>query len=136
MKNRFFVLIIFTVTSAVIYTGCKDTITGSQVDSVVIPSSNVSYKQYIQPVFNVHCVDCHGGSETDGAVLLNSWGEVHSTCIKFIFPGNANTSPFVFDIEALPGYPAMPPPGTPYGALNANQVNGIKVWINEGAKDN
>jgi hypothetical protein len=136
MKNRFFALIIFVVISAAFYFGCKDTITGTQVDSVVIPSSNVSYSKYIQPVFNVHCTDCHGGSTTEDGIVLVSWGTVMSMSPIYISPGHASNSRLVWDVQGKPGYDPMPPLGSSYKSLNSNQVNGIITWINEGAKNN
>jgi hypothetical protein len=134
MRYGFFVLIFLTVISACIYIGCKDTITGAQVDSVVIPGSNVSYSKYIQPVLNVHCVDCHGGSETDGGVVLISWATTTSN-YNVVAPDHANNSQLVWAVQGKANY-AMPPLGSSYGALNSNEVNGIITWINEGAKNN
>jgi hypothetical protein len=134
MRNRFFTLIIFVIIPAAFYLSCKDTITGAQVDSVVIPSSNVSYKQYIQPVLNVHCVDCHGGTTTEGGVMLISWATTTSN-YNVVAPGHASNSQIVWAVQGKAGF-TMPPLGSSYKSLNSNQVNGIITWINEGAKNN
>jgi hypothetical protein len=134
MKNSFFALIIIVIISTTSYFGCKDTITGSQVDNVVIPSSNVSYSQYIQPVLSIHCTDCHGGSTSDGGVILVSWATTTSN-YNVVAPGHAANSQLVWSVQGKPGF-AMPPLGSSYKSLNTNQVNGIITWINEGAKNN
>jgi hypothetical protein len=134
MKNSFFALLILVVISCTVYFGCKDTITGDQVDNVTIPSSNVSYSKYIQPVLNVHCTSCHGGSSTQGGVILVSWATTTSN-YNIVAPSHASNSQLVWSIEGKAPY-IMPPLGSSYKSLNTNQVNGVIAWINEGAKNN
>ncbi|MDR3627223.1 MAG: hypothetical protein P4L45_10345 [Ignavibacteriaceae bacterium] len=134
MRTRFFAFIIIAVISVCFYAGCKDTITGDEVDKITIPSSNVSYGKYIQPVLNVHCTSCHGGSSTEGGVILTTWA---TTTLNYnvVSPNHASNSQLVWAVEGKAGY-IMPPLGSSYKSLNTNQVNGIITWINEGAKNN
>ena len=134
MNYKFFAAINILLISVCFYFGCKDTITGTQVDSVVIPNSNVSYSKYIQPVLNVHCVDCHGGTETEGGVVLISWATTVSN-YNIVAPKHASNSQLVWAVQGVAGY-VMPPLGSSYKSLNSNQVDGIITWINEGAKNN
>jgi hypothetical protein len=134
MKNRYFALIIIAVISIISYFGCKDTVTGSEVDSVTIPSSGVSYSKYIQPVLNVHCTSCHSSSSASGGIMLTTWGLTTSN-VTVVFPGYPDNSEIIWAVEAKAGY-TMPPLGSSYKSLNSNQVNGLKVWIKEGAKNN
>ena len=135
MKKIAFTFLLLFVFSFIIFSGCKDTITGDQIDKVVIPSSNVSYSKYIQPVLTVKCINCHGVSETDGGVNLTSWA---NTTLNYnvVSPGYPDNSSLVNVIEGSAGFPPMPPLGSPYASLNTNQVNGVKTWIKEGAKNN
>ncbi len=115
--------------------GCDDTTTNSQVDNTTIPSSNVSYAKYIQPIFTVKCTysGCHDDNSKAGGLSLTSWSGTTSG-YKVVIPGSASTSPIVWSVNGS-GTKPMPPVST-YPGMTTNQVNGLKVWINEGAKNN
>ena len=135
MKKFASICFIFIFLTFLAFWGCKDTITGDQIDKVVIPSSNVSYSKYIQPVLNVKCINCHGVSETDGGVNLTSWANTTANP-NVVYPGYPDNSSLVNVIEGSAGFPPMPPLGSPYASLTTNQVNGVRTWIKEGAKNN
>ena len=133
-KLQYLNVLIFIV-SAFLFISCKDTITGDQIDSVVIPSSNVSYQKYIQPVFNVKCINCHGNGAVDGGVNLTTWSNTTADP-SVVFPGNPDNSSLVWSVQGRAGVSPMPPLDSPYKPLTANQVNGVITWIKEGAKNN
>jgi Planctomycete cytochrome C len=114
------------------YIGCDDTTTG--IDDKTIPDSNVSYAKDIAPVFEAKCnvSGCHDDATRAGGVSLTTW--VGTTDPTIVVKNNADQSILTYTIERLSGVPAMPPEG--YAALTVNQINGIKIWINEGAKNN
>ena len=137
MKKHYvkYLLILLATLIIIISQNCKDTITSTDVDNIVIPDSNVSYSQYIAPVFNVKCVNCHGVGTTEAGLDLTTWsGTVANPSI--VFPGEPDNSILVWSIEGRPGFPAMPPVGSPYTPLNQNQINGVRAWIAEGALNN
>lgn len=114
--------------------GCDDTINQEELDSVVIPSSNVSFNKYIQPVFDARCnnAGCHNGSDrASGLSLSNHAGTTSDFLI--VAPGLPDNSKLVWAIEGRATSP-MPPVG--YRPLTKNQKDGIKTWIREGAKNN
>ncbi len=115
--------------------GCDDTTTNAQVDNTTIPSSNVSYSKHIQPVFTVKCTysGCHDDNSKAGGLSLTSWSGT-TAGYKVVIPGSASTSPIVWSVNGS-GTKPMPPVST-YPGMTSNQVNGLKVWINEGAKNN
>ncbi len=128
------VFIIFLFLSAVAIS-CEDTITGTDIDKVVIPNSDVSYSKYIQPVFNVKCSisGCHDDGTRAGDYSLTNWSNA-------VMPGvvnasNIETSRLVWRIEGL-GVDYMPPIRSNVAPLTKNQVEGIKTWIKEGALNN
>ncbi len=135
MKNIFGILLFSVFILTAILTGCKDTVTGNQLDSVVIPSSNVSYSQYIQPIFNVKCINCHGNGTTDGGINLTTWATTTADA-NVVFPGYPDNSSLVWAIEGQAGVSPMPPISSPYKALTQNQIQGVRTWIKEGAKNN
>jgi hypothetical protein len=96
----------------------------------VIPSSNVSYSKYIQPVLNLYCAtsDCHDGSG-GGGISFTTWS--NTTADKnVVFPGKPENSSLVWVIEGKVQHRIL------YYNLNANQDQGVKTWISEGAQNN
>lgn len=119
---------------SIAFISCDDTITNSDIDNVTIPSKNVSYAKYIQPVFNVKCATagCHDDITTMGGYSLTTWS--NALIPGTIDPFSVETSSLVWRIEGV-GVPIMPPIG-PTPPLTLNQIKGIKTWISEGAQNN
>ena len=138
MKKRISIsiLLVFLFTSILFLSACKDTGGISDIDKKVIPSSNVSYSEYIQPVFNAHCtnVGCHDDATRAAGLSLTSWGNATEDYLV-VAPGNPDNSRLVWAIEAN-GAILMPPYDASVLPLNSNQIQGIKTWIKEGAKNN
>ena len=114
--------------------GCKDTVTNQQVDDAIIPATDVLFSKHIQPLFYVKCAGsgCHDDETRAGSLSLTSWTNAH-------IPGIINdyepeTSRLVWAVEGQLGSSSMPPFG--YPGLTKNQIDGIKTWIKEGAKNN
>lgn len=132
MKRAISFTIFILFASIMFYSGCKDTINASDINKVIIPSSNVSYSKYIQPVLNVYCATsgCHDGTNPD-AYSFTSWGNLRGAP-DAVFPTSPETSHLVWIIEGRAGinHPFL------YYNLNANQIQGVKTWITEGANNN
>ena len=103
MKKHYvkYLLILFATLIIIISQNCKDTITSTDVDNIVMPDSNVSYSQHIAPVFEVKCVPCHNDKRSDGGVNLSSWTNVVRDP-SIVFPGSDSTSILVWTIERIP----------------------------------
>jgi hypothetical protein len=127
---KYFIILIFTFV-VIISQSCDDTLTSSDIDNLVMPDSNVSYKAHVAPVFEVKCVPCHNSQRSEAGLDLSSW--VNATRDPtIIFPGSDSTSILVFAIERIPPYAPMPPSEW----LKRNHINGIRTWIREGAQNN
>lgn len=133
MAKRFLINAVLVVSfiGLVFFSACKDSVPGI---TDVIPSSNVSYSQHIQPIFNVYCTKsgCHDDFTMAGGLSLTNWNNTRQNYLN-VEPGYPGNSKLYIDVSGQSATP-MPPPG--YGALSANQINGIKTWISEGAKNN
>jgi len=133
MKNntlKYFLILILTFV-VIVAQSCDDSLTSTDIDNIVMPDSNVSYKAHIAPVFEIKCVPCHNSQRSEAGLDLSSW--VNATRDPtIIFPGSDSTSILVFTIERIPPYPQMPP----YELLQRNHINGIRTWIREGAQNN
>lgn len=132
----------FAVSAAIVLASCsKDDGAigpdGSPSD-IIFPSSNVSYSQHVQPLFNQTCanvVGCHSQAETGDRVKLDNYQNLRFGVrgLPVVIAGNAAGSELVTKIEGTGASGRMPLNRNP---LNQNQINGIRAWINEGARDN
>ena len=92
----------------------------------------VDFKKEIWPLFQEHCVKCHGpdqqksGYRIDIAELALEGGEMGEAVI----PGNSAKSPLIHFISGLDEEVVMPPKGDPF---NAKTVGLIRAWIDQGA---
>lgn len=127
-------IIFLWITLLVISFNCKDTITGEDIDSRVIPDSDVSYKTNLQPVFEIKCnvTGCHDDESRAAGISLTSYQNITSD-LSVVFPGQPQNSRLAVAIQVSTSIP-MPPAG--YPPLTANQITGIITWIKEGAKNN
>jgi hypothetical protein len=120
--------------------GCKRDAVGPGVDGspsdIVFPVSNVSYSVHVQPLFNQACAfsGCHDAGQNQSQLHLTSYGDavLSTSAVGVILPGKPDQSELVLRIQGTVG--ARMPPGV--YPLNANQINGIRAWIVEGAKNN
>jgi hypothetical protein len=127
---KYFIILILTFV-VIISQSCDDTLTSSDIDNLVMPDSNVSYKAHVALVFEIKCVPCHNSQRSEAGLDLSSW--VNATRDPtIIFPGSDSTSILVFAIERIPPYAPMPPSEW----LKRNHINGIRTWIREGAQNN
>jgi len=76
---------------------------------------------------------CHDADAPVGRVKLTTWGHTVLDLPGIVIPGEPDNSELVFRIDGRVGVGRMPPYGNP---LNQNQINGIRTWIAEGAKQN
>jgi trimeric autotransporter adhesin len=95
----------------------------------------VSYSVNIQPIFNAHCISCHGNPPQNG-LDLRTYAGVMAGAIGFggpvVTPSNSQTSTLWLRVEGLI-QPQMPDGAPP---LPSSQRNMIRDWIDEGALDN
>ena len=127
---KYFIILILTFV-VIIAQSCDDSLTSSDIDNLVMPDSNVSYKAHVAPVFEIKCVPCHNSQRSEAGLDLSSW--VNATRDPtIIFPGSDSTSILVYSIERIPPYAPMPPSEW----LKRNHINGIRTWIREGAQNN
>ena len=112
-------------------------------DDVVVPipcnPDTVYFRNTILPFIQSSCgipnqpgKGCHDGSPTSELDALISYSTI--MCCGYVKPGNANGSDMYEKITEPDPLDRMPPPPTP--SLTQEQINLIKKWIDQGAKDN
>ncbi len=116
---------------------CDDTLTIQNVDDKDIPASNVSFADHIYPVFQVKCAfsGCHAQPNPADGIDLSTYAGVTADP-NIVFLGEPDLSRLVWTIDpSVSGVSKMPPVG--YASpVTLDQLEGIKTWIREGAKDN
>jgi cytochrome c oxidase subunit 2 len=102
-------------------------------------SSNLSFKNDIQPIFEQHCAACHIAIQSGGLSLATYQGLIKGGTVvpgSVVTPGNhANSTLYKITSPSgpWPGGNRMPL-GGPY--LQPSEINRIAAWIDQGAKDN
>lgn len=131
-----FISVLITGLAFFLLPGCKDlnsTVGGDSPSNVVFPTRNVSYQTHLQPLFDQACnsESCHGEGSHPSPLKLTSWGNTVIVTPGVVVVGKPDASTLVLRIQGNGGI--MPPFGN---RLNDNQINGIRTWIVEGAKNN
>ena len=111
---------------------CDDT----GISEIPIPEENVSYSEHIQPLFNNHCnsTGCHNSADAAGGINLTSYSGVFASPF-LVIPFAPDESQLYLSVSGQT-VNIMPPPFGNTFPLNDNQINGIRVWILEGAEAN
>ena len=100
----------------------------------LIQGQDVSFASQVSPIFQRYgCYGCHGGS---GGLFLASVAQLlrggdHGPAVV---AGKADTSILVRKLASSPPFGDRMPQGGPF--LPDSTLQTIKLWINQGAKDN
>ena len=102
--------------------------------------SEISFKVDIQPIFNDYCVSCHkpGGKGYEKSKLdLRTYqdlmkGTQYGSVVK---PGDSFTSILIQVIEGRV-HPSIRMPYGMNGGLSKDNIDLMKKWVQQGAKDN
>jgi hypothetical protein len=130
------IVLAIVVGTSVAIVSCKDQISDPNANPIVFPSANVSYSKHVDPLFQQRCAvsGCHtSGAAAAGLVLsAPSYSSLMNHQPRLVNPGASNNSLLVQRIDGRLA-PQMPFDSQP---LTANQIAGIKKWIDEGATNN
>jgi hypothetical protein len=130
-------VLVALVAGAVAGLSCKGTApTGpdNSPSTIVFPVNGVLYGAQVQPLFNQACnaSGCHDAGAHQSQLILTSYDEAVLALPGIVVAGKPDASVLVLRISGSVGA-RMPPGAYP---LNQNQINGIRTWIAEGAKNN
>lgn len=91
------------------------------------------YATHIQPIFNQHCVSCHGSTKAENGLRLDSYdGVMKGTQFgRIVTPGQPANSALVSVLRAT----ADPSIQMPHGGTRIDQqsVQNVVLWIQAGA---
>jgi hypothetical protein len=130
-------IIILVMIPLALTLSCKDdNPTGDEgsPSNVNFPTDSVSYAGHVQLLFNQTCAlsGCHDDTQPADRVKLTSWGSLMIVGPLVVRIGQPDLSELVWRIEGRVGQ-RMP---LGRNSLNQNQINGIRTWIAEGARNN
>ncbi len=106
------------------------------VDVAQLPppaSMTVDFTRDVQPIFERHCLSCHGADKQRGGLRLDDrasalqGGENHAPDIR---PGRSAESPLIHFVAGLVPDMLMPQKGE---RLTAGQIGILRAWIDQGA---
>ena len=108
---------------------CDDENTNQEI---VFPADGVSYAEHVQPYFLRYCATsgCHNNATVAGGLALTSWSNVISAP-GVVIEGDPDASLLIQKVDGrLPHQPNVPI------LINNNQLEGLRTWVSEGAKNN
>lgn len=124
----------------VLFVSCKheplvnDPMNPNPTKSDSCDADTVYYVNDIQPLLNSNCAfsGCHdANSKAEGIDLSNYVATMQSDVIETSSPSNSELYEVITDSDPDK---RMPPP--PYAALNAQQVQTLLTWMQQGARNN
>ena len=107
---------------------------GVDVSKLPPPAARaVDFAKDVRPIFEEHCVKCHGAEKQKGGFRLDEkeralkGGDNYAPNIR---PGKSAESPLVHFVAGLDPDMKMPSKGDP---LTAEQIGVLRAWIDQGA---
>jgi mono/diheme cytochrome c family protein len=109
----------------------EEPIPAESAQTAQIDLANVSFQAHVLPIFQQHCVECHGDEEAEEGLKLTNYRTVlgGSQNGSVVEPGDPEGSYLV----TLVTEGRMPKRGDP---LSAAEIEIIVAWITAGALDN
>jgi len=101
----------------------------------------VSFKEQIQPVLNARCTRCHGNDVARGKIVMTSYAAFmgsHTVSGKepLVKPGDPYQSRLYILCSTNQPHFRMPPDTSAVTPLPPEELDLLRHWITEGAKDN
>ncbi|MCA9274979.1 MAG: hypothetical protein KDA29_03040 [Phycisphaerales bacterium] len=88
-----------------------------------------TYLDTIQPIFDNHCIECHGAEKAENDVRLDAIEYVLDPTLEILVHGDADASEIVYLIELPTGDPDIMPPEDDADPLNPDQIEAIRAWV-------
>lgn len=88
-----------------------------------------TYLDTIQPIFDNHCIECHGPDEAEDDVRLDAIGDVLDAGIGIVDREDPAMSDLLYVIDLPAGDPDIMPPEDEGEALSGEQVEAIRAWV-------
>lgn len=105
-----------------------------ETDPIQIPEADAPITQTVRfsddvfPILRQHCFQCHSGDDPESGLRLDSYDDV----LNQVTPRDADASHLVSLIKATDPEKQMPPPGEDVSQLDADSIDVLRRWIDEG----
>jgi hypothetical protein len=99
----------------------------------------ISYKKEVEPILLKYCATCHNADDEHPSEL---YMDTYETLMKggkhgkAVLPGNAKESLIIMKTDTIPPFGKMMPPPNKKVRPTAQQLETIRLWIEQGAKNN
>ncbi len=96
----------------------------------------VDFSRDIRPIFNDHCVSCHGGVKQAGGVSFVYRDQVLGKAKSgntVVVPGDLKSSELIYRVTTDDADDRMPPVDEHPEGLSVAEIATLKRWVNEGA---
>ena len=112
---------------------CADMGNGPDPHQPEPPGPQISFSVSIKPTLQTYCSGCHGGL---GGFFVTSVDSLKTTGDHKpnAIPGDGAGSNIVKKLSAGPPFGVQMPYGGPY--MSAEFIDTLRMWIDQGAKDN
>ena len=119
------------ITFFLIFIACSDFGTNPKEEK---NSGEISYKNDIQPILNASCVNCHGNNGGLSVGTYNNLMKGTSNNGPVVIANNGNGSLIVKKLQGVA--PGSRMPREPADKWSESKIETIKIWIDQGAKNN
>jgi len=123
MKSLF-AMIVTLISLYACFQGCTYDKEALVTTSICPDTINVSFEASIEPLLRAHCFSCHGNGSRVGNVSLDSYDDVMALATSGLLLGSISHSA---------GFDPMPDGSD---KLDDCSINAVRIWINEGARNN
>ncbi|MFP4528989.1 MAG: hypothetical protein ACLFQX_10585 [Candidatus Kapaibacterium sp.] len=130
------ILISILMLGSLLGSSCSDTNVLQPGDDIEFPDSNVSFFYHVQPFLRLKCSyqGCHSEEHRAGGIRLTDYFSLFETPLLIVLtdPPDPDNSWLVQIIERRAGHN----PYLPDNYITQNEIDGIRQWILEGARNN
>ena len=118
--------------STLVFTALAGGAVFGQTTPAKAPARKVEFAKDVQPILKAHCIQCHGGSQQQGGLLLDS----RALALKggatgpALVPGQSAQSPLLTRVLGHGGKPRMP---LGFAPLSDADTGTLRAWIDQGA---
>lgn len=95
--------------------------------------AEVSFRKEVQPIFEAHCADCHGGEESESGFRVDARARLlrgGDSGESALVPGDSANSLLIHLVKGKDPDRQMPPSGP---SLSEKQISVLSRWIDQGA---
>lgn len=128
---RKFVFIFFLTCAACNYRYEKG---GNSNSFSEISAENLTFMLIKERIFSPRCFSCHSAGGSAPHVSLETREELVDSPLEIVIPGNPDESGIIIAITRSDDK-RMPPPDSGIAPLTAAEIDAIRRWIAEGARE-